>query len=113
MPIFAPWVGLVVVVFALVPALIVIGVAEVVRVRSAAFYGSTGAIAGILCWGVLFRGNGQWFWSRLAMAWTAEQAFLMLAMLAVGMGGLAGGLVYWAIAGKTAGDWRVARRPGG
>jgi hypothetical protein len=94
------WSTFVVFVLAFVPAVVAIAVAEARRLRSALFYACSGAIAAMLAWGVLVRldrlAPGQ------ALSLAREQAFLVLAISAAG---LIGGLVYWGIAGRSAGDW--------
>jgi hypothetical protein len=100
------WAAFFVVFLALVPALVVIGIAEVVRVRAAAFYAGAGTITGLACLAVLARRQGDWFAvPALALASIIEWAVF-------GVAGLIGGLVYWLIAGSNAGVWQLEQRPG-
>lgn len=106
-PIWFFWFGfgatLLVAVFAFVPAVLVIGLAEAARVRSAAFYGCGGAIAAVAAFHLFTIGDEDLFRPlRLWMEWTVADAALALLIVA---GGLAGGLVYWSVAGTNAGDW--------
>jgi hypothetical protein len=101
------WIGAFVAVLAFVPAAVVVAVAEAARLRSAAFYVAIGAIAAIACWAVVIREGGLLPMPGLALSLAPERALVTGALvLAAGLGGLAGGLVYWRIAGRTAGDWR-------
>ena len=83
-------------VLALAPAAVVIAVAEARRLRSATFYGFVGALS-----------------ANLVVAYLAESFTVLVrpAGLLVTAAGLIFGLVYWAIAGRTAGDW-LARPQG-
>lgn len=96
--------SLFVVVLAVVPAAILIAIAETARLRSAAFYAAGGAIVGIACWAVFLREDGllpmPGFAFSLAPGRTLVTAVLVLV---AGLGGLTGGLVYWRIAGRAAG----------
>jgi hypothetical protein len=101
------WVSAFVAVLAFVPAVIVIVVAEVARLRSAALYGIVAAIAAIACWAAVIRENGPLPMPGLALSLAPERALVTGALVLVaGLGGLIGGLVYWRIAGRSAGDWR-------
>jgi hypothetical protein len=84
----------------LVPALIAIVVGEIRAVRSAAFYGFTGIVAAVGTWWMMMLRRGP---EPLALALRPEQ---LLVAAILGVAGLAGGLVYWLIAGRSAGAWR-------
>lgn len=99
------WAAFLVVFLALVPALVVIGITEVVRVRAATFYAGAGTITGLACWAFLARPQGDWFAvPGLALASIIEWAVFAFA-------GLIGGLVYWWAAGSNAGVWQGEQRP--
>jgi hypothetical protein len=102
------WFGLaatvLVAVFAFVPAVLAIGFAEVAHIRSATFYGCVGAIVAVPAFQWFAVGDDDTFRPLpLSAAWTA--ADVSLALLIV-VAGLIGGLVYWIVAGSSAGDWR-------
>jgi hypothetical protein len=92
-------------VIAFVPTLVVIVLAEAVHARSAAFYGVAGTIVALVCAGYFFRRDGTWLWMPSAgMELTLNQALVPGLLVLVGCAaGLVGGLVYWRIAGMTAG----------
>jgi hypothetical protein len=101
------WSSFLIFILAFVPAVAAIALAEARRLRSAAFYACAGVIAAMLAWGALVRldrsalaAPGQ------ALRLAREQAFLLLAIAAAG---LIGGLVYWGIAGRSAGAWVRSR----
>jgi hypothetical protein len=80
--------------YVLLPAAIIIAIAEVRRWRSAALYAAAGA--GVAClWAgvVLLRDSGPYAVGSWAFAGSV-----------LGLPGLIGGLVYWWIAGRTAGE---------
>jgi len=77
----------------LIPATLLIAVAEGFRLRSFAFYALAGAA--IACYG----GLGGGFAGELAFDHTSE-------LLAAS--GIAAGLIYWLLAGRRAGAWREA-----
>jgi hypothetical protein len=79
-------------VFAFVPAVVFIAAAEVRSTRSAAYYGGAGAVVPIF---LSLPGP-------LGLLSTA--AFALMRVIAAG---LISGLVYWRIAGRTAGAWRL------
>jgi hypothetical protein len=81
---------------ALLPALLVIALAEGFAWRSIIFYGVLGgALALALTYGIDFAGFGRGPESVLAH----EREVLAAS-------GIAGGLVYWACAGRKAGSWK-------
>jgi hypothetical protein len=85
---------------ALLPAAIVIAVAEAFRVRSVLLYGAAGGI-GLLA---VYYATG---WGERGMYVNVpltHQAELMAAA------GIVAGLVYWAVAGRHAGKWRDPAR---
>jgi hypothetical protein len=97
-----------VVVFALLPALAVILYAERKRLRSAMFYAPSGAAIGIAAAGLYM----------LLMTLAATQAAtwptaselvhgILLWLALFGLPGLVGGLAYWGIAGRRAGQWHA------
>jgi hypothetical protein len=79
------------------PAVYVISLAEARRWRSAAFYAAAGAGVAIVPAGVFLLLTGAL--SAPGAAWALVTGALML-----GTAGLIGGLVYWSIAGRSAGD---------
>jgi hypothetical protein len=79
--------------FSLLPAILVIAVAEAFRLRSAVFYAAAGgALAFAYCYGFGFTGDHMDF----------PMAVLVQAFVA---SGIVAGLVYWLIAGRNAGRW--------
>lgn len=91
-------------VLAFVPALVIIGLAEAVRVRAAAFYGVAGMATAIVCGAYFFRREGAWFWMP-SPELTLEQALTASVLVLLGgAAGSVGGLVYWHNAGRTAGN---------
>jgi hypothetical protein len=90
--------------FALLPTTLVVVVAEMYRLRSPLFYATAGAVVGTVCLLALFfllvsRGfhPGPFYLFPIypAVVWVAA--------------GIIAAIVYWAIAGYKAGDWR--KRP--
>lgn len=110
-------VSLLAAIFALLPTAVLIALAEARRQRSAAFYGIAGTVAAILAWGTMHAcGLIMVAWSpttaphRPALLDTARRLLTgeqVIFLLIACVGGLVGGLVYWRIAGRTAGLWRV------
>lgn len=80
--------------FAAVPSLIVIGWAEQERVRSLRPYAWAGGIVGLIILVLLLPETSADLLS----------AFLLVPFVLIG--GMAAGIVYWAIAGRNAGQWR-------
>jgi hypothetical protein len=100
---------------ALVPATLVIACAEAARLRSAAVYCVAGAVTAIVCLvaallasGRASPGAGQPFGTGpvLMPGQVLGTGALALYFAAAG---LLGGLVYWRVAGRTAGDWRAPK----
>lgn len=81
----------------LIPAALLIALAEGFRLRSSVFYALAGAA--IACYGGLSRG----FADELGFDRTSE-------LLAAS--GIAAGLIYWVLAGRRAGAWREAPAAG-
>jgi hypothetical protein len=95
--------------FALAPALPAIVVAEATRIRSPWFYGLTGALAGPSAY-YLYA-----FWNDVglyASRHRPHQSTVEAVVSYAGFGGilisagLIGGLTYWRLAGRSAGEWR-------
>lgn len=89
---------------ALIPAALVILFAEATKRRSATFYGAAGAGVALL-WAAVWMLIGMLLdsgYSAVGPFARGAQAFAG-AMLIVSLPGLAGGLVYWLVAGRTAG----------
>lgn len=93
--------------FAFAPAVPTIVFAEIARIRSSLYYGAAGAIAAVVSF-YGFAGGGtetSLLSPSLASEWTlqsvASQAGFAFMMVAAGF---VGGLVYWRVAGKKAGD---------
>jgi hypothetical protein len=85
-------------VLSFVPAVIGVAVTESLRLRRARIYGLIGVVTALTCY-VLF-----------GFAKQAADPILNATVMAVA--GLAAGIVYWWIAGRSAGGWRgVAERP--
>ena len=94
-------------VFTCVPAILVIVIAETVRVRSAAFYAWTGVIAAIVSYQNFIITEGRPARPlHLITDWTLLD---MIPVLYLAASGAVGGLVYWSCGGASAGDWRVRK----
>jgi len=87
--------------WARVPAVIAIPLAEARGLRSAALYGGAGLVAAAAASRIFFGGS---FMSVLEMPQRWAET---IPILIAGIAGLIGGLVYWRIAGRTADSWRV------
>lgn len=100
--------SLVVGTFAFVPALSVIILAEAARIRSALFYVCAGVIAGVACFYFFVSGeNRHSFRPPASSEWIMEEVVAgVIVWSVIAVAGLAGGLVYWRLAGMSAGDWR-------
>ena len=79
---------------ALLPALVVIALAETFRWRSALFYATAGGLEGLLL-----------FYQRGFAAGLANDPLLIRMAEIMAASGIAGGLLYWAMAGRNAGRW--------
>jgi hypothetical protein len=81
--------------FGLIPAMLLIAIAEGFRLRSVLFYGFAGGAVGL----ILYLGSDDLY--------RAEQAIRDSEVFAAA--GIAAGLTYWALAGRNAGAWRAER----
>ena len=81
----------------LVPAIIGIAIAEIFAIRSWLFHAANGALASLIGWTVMAK--------PLSEFKLYNEPTTMIAA------GLAGGLVYWAIAGWNAGFWKPIIAP--
>lgn len=91
--------------FALLPALIIILITEAFAIRSLLAYAIAGALAGLCCYLAFVPFD--------TVTWTFTGIVRRHLEIMVGSG-ILGGVVYWAIAGRNAGLWRlppVAPRP--
>jgi hypothetical protein len=88
--------------FALLPAMIVVAITEAFYVRSALAYAVGGALVGLACYLGLVPFDTE----------TLRFDGIVRRHLEVMTGaGIVAGLVYWLIAGRNAGRWRVPPRP--
>lgn len=93
-------VGIVVIVFTILPASIGILISEVFAIRSWIFHALNGVVSAWLGW-QLYAAFGE-------VKVPLERPMILVAA------GLAGGFAYWAVAGFSAGFWKpVFRRPAG
>ncbi len=83
---------------AFVPALLLIIVAEVARLRSLLYYAAAGAVVGLASY---FGSNVE---LRLENTTDVTPVFHPLQLAAAA--GIVGGLAYWLLAGRNAGRWR-------
>ncbi|HXZ21592.1 MAG TPA: hypothetical protein VEH78_02380 [Pseudolabrys sp.] len=83
---------------AILPALIVIVLAEIARMRSFIYYGVGGALIGL----------ASYFGSDISVRLenTTDVAPVNSALQLAAAAGIIGGLAYWLIAGRNAGRWR-------
>ena len=83
---------------AILPALIVIVLAEIARMRSFIYYGVGGALIGL----------ASYFGSDISVRLenTTDVAPVNNALQLAAAAGIIGGLAYWLIAGRNAGRWR-------
>ena len=86
---------------AILPALIVIVLAEIARMRSFIYYGVGGALIGL----------ASYFGSDISVRLenTTDVAPVNNALQLAAAAGIIGGLAYWLIAGRNAGRWREPR----
>ena len=84
---------------AMFPALLLIAVAEAMRIRSFLYYGIAGAVVGLASY------LGSDISSRLENTTDVTPVGHTLQLAAAA--GIIGGLVYWVIAGRKAGAWRA------
>jgi hypothetical protein len=94
--------AMVVAFYALLPAILVIAIAEGFRLRSVLLYMIAGGLAGLYCYLTLGFGLPSAEAGRMA----GRGAEIVIAA------GIAAGFVYWALAGRYAGAWRGARGVG-
>jgi len=87
---------------ALIPAMLLIAIAEGFRLRSVLFYGVVGAAAALVC----YHGFGHG-----ALALPDAPALFDRDSEIVAAAGIAAGLVYWMLAGRNAGEWRKRADP--
>jgi hypothetical protein len=102
-----PFVALFIAYFAFVPATIAIGIAEVIGARDWLYYAIAGAIVGA-CMIAMF-----WYVApdpilfdetpALSNREPLDNPYVLLAVVG---GGMVGGVFYWLVAGRLAGDWR-------
>ena len=88
---------------AFVPALLLIVVAEVMRLRSLLYYAAAGAVVGLTSF---FGSNVE---LRLENTTDVTPVFHPLQLAAAA--GIVGGLAYWLLAGRNAGRWREPAQP--
>ena len=86
--------------YALIPAMLLISLAEGFRVRSFVFYSMAGAVTALL----LDSGTGGGSRTALSQLPLGHDREVLLAS------GITAGLVYWALAGRSAGTWRRRHR---
>jgi hypothetical protein len=90
-----------IVVFATLPAVLVILVSEIARIRNFIYYGVGGALVALAAYSI----SGISVWLENTTDVTPVANTLQLAAAA----GILGGLAYWLIAGRNAGRWRERR----
>ncbi len=88
---------------AFVPAVLLIIVAEIMRLRSLLYYAAAGAVVGLASY---FGSNVE---MRLENTTDVSPAFHPLQLAAAA--GIIGGLAYWLLAGRNAGRWRETPQP--
>jgi len=88
---------------AFVPAVLLVVVAEVMRLRSLLYYAAAGAVVGLASY---FGSNVE---LRLENTTDVAPAFHPLQLAAAA--GIVGGLAYWLLAGRNAGRWRAPAQP--
>ena len=88
---------------AFVPALLLIVVAEIMRLRSLLYYAAAGAVVGLASY---FGSNVE---MRLENTTDVSPAFHPLQLAAAA--GIVGGLAFWLLAGRNAGRWREPAQP--
>jgi len=87
--------------FALVPAMVVVAITEAFYIRSALTYAAGGALVGLACYlGLVPFDSGQLRFEGIVR----RHLEIMTGA------GIIAGVVYWMIAGRNAGAWRVPRR---
>jgi hypothetical protein len=92
-----------VIVYALLPAALVIGILEALRMRSFIYYGVGGALVAL----------ASYYGSDISVQLenTTDVPPVANALQLAAAAGILGGLAYWLIAGRNAGRWRERRLP--
>jgi H+/Cl- antiporter ClcA len=88
---------------AFVPALLLIVVAEIMRLRTLLYYAAAGAVVGLTSY---YGSNVE---LRLENTTDVSPVFHPLQLAAAA--GIIGGLAYWLLAGRNAGRWREPAQP--
>jgi hypothetical protein len=88
---------------AFVPSLLLIIVAEVMRLRSLLYYAAAGAVVGLTSY---FGSNVE-----LRLENTTDVAPVFHPLQLAAAAGIVGGLAYWLLAGRNAGRWRERQQP--
>jgi H+/Cl- antiporter ClcA len=88
---------------AFVPAVLLVVVAEAMRLRRLLYYAAAGAVVGLTSY---FGSNVE---LRLENTTDVSPAFHPLQLAAAA--GIIGGLAYWLLAGRNAGRWREPAQP--
>jgi hypothetical protein len=88
---------------AFVPSLLLIIVAEVMRLRSLLYYAAAGAVVGLTSY---FGSNVE-----LRLENTTDVAPVFHPLQLAAAAGIVGGLAYWLLAGRNAGRWRDRQQP--
>jgi hypothetical protein len=88
---------------AFVPAVLLIAVAEIMRLRSLLYYAAAGAVVGFASY------FGSDVELRLENTTDVTPVFHPLQLAAAA--GIVGGLAYWLLAGRNAGRWRERAQP--
>lgn len=107
-----PFVALFVAYFAFMPSIPAILLAEILGKRDWLFYALAGGAIGLVVFGFFWQAAGSMFDVSDAMGVSSEavaggdglpNTYLALTMIACGM---CGGMAYWLVAGRLAGNWR-------
>jgi len=90
-----------VVIFAFLPAALVVAISEVLRMRSFIYYGVGGALVAL----------ASYYGSDISVQLenTTDVPPVANALQLAAAAGILGGLAYWLIAGRNAGRWRERR----
>ena len=95
-----PFVALFVAYFAFVPAIPAILLAEILGKRDWLYYAISGAVVG---W------SSSVFIRSAAENWDGDSLGVSLGLALIGSG-MCGGIAYWLVAGRLAGNWRARAR---
>ena len=87
--------------YALLPAMLFILIAEAFRLRSFLWYAAFGAVLALL----ITQGSNLWIAGAPGYSLEGHDREIFAAA------GIAAGLAYWAMAGRSAGAWRAVRPP--